>query len=143
MESPGACVTRATSLQARASRDALISMNVLANPVEKERSVKTLKEDIVASVHQVSLGIQMLLVKVKSKPSNALHLGHAQVESCAHKENVFAREDFRGKDLFAGTLMNVHRPLQETLYVVWMLSARIFLEVLTVNVPLDTMEIHF
>ena len=118
MASLGACVTKGTSQQDRANKDALISMNVLANPVERELSARTHLEDTGASVHLVSLEIQMLLVQEKSRQSNALFRSHVQVENCALKGNVFAKEGSRGNPLdFAEILMSVHRHLQKNLLV--------------------------
>jgi len=87
-------------------------MNVSANPVVKELSVKTHPGDIVASVHQDFLEIQILLVKEKLRLFNVPCPSHAQVEKYALKENVFAREGFRGNPLdCAEILTSVLKPL--------------------------------
>ena len=95
-------------------------MNVSANLVAKELSVKTHLVDIVASVHQDSQEIQILLVKEKLRQFNVLCQSHAQVENYALKGNVFAREGFRGNPLDCAEIWtSVLEPLpQKNLLVV-------------------------
>ena len=78
----------------------------------KELSVKTHLVDIVASVHQDSQEIQILLVKEKLRQFNVPCLSHAQVENYALKGNVFAREGLRGNHLGCAEIWtNVLEPL--------------------------------
>ena len=143
MENPGVCVIRVTSLLVLVSRDVLTSTSVLANPVAKEPSVTTLLEATDVSVPAASQAIPMLPVWVNRTRSSAVQPSPVLLESCAVKENVFVSEASSVKHPdCAEILMNAPCPHPRTQFVVRMLSVRIFLVVLTVNVPLDTMAIR-
>ena len=103
--------------------------------MEKMRSVRTHQEVIDACVHPDLLEIPTLPAKERLRPSNALLLNPAPVESFAHKANVSVKEAFKGNRLVsAETLMSVGKLLpSQILHVVSTPSVRICLEVSTAN----------
>ena len=142
MESPGVCVTRATSLLDLVYRDVLMSMNVLANLVAMEPSVTTRRVDTDVSVPVGSQVIPMLPVLGNRTRSSAVQPDLVLVENFVVKENVFVNEDSNVSHLdCAEILMNVPGHLLRIQSVVKMLSVRIFPAVSTASVPLDTMAI--
>ena len=142
MENPGACVIRVTNLQVLVFRDVLMSMSVLEAHVEKELFVKTCLELTDVCVQVDSLETPTNNVLENKTRNNAAQVDLVQLENFAAKENVFVREVSKEKAQDSvGILMNVHWPLLKILSVVKMLSVRICLEALTVNVHKGTMEI--
>ena len=119
-------------------------MNVSASLVAKMLSVKTPREDIVASVRPDSLEIPTLPVREKLKLSSAPSLNLAPVENSVPKENVFVREASReSQAACVGMWTSVLKQLlKKSLPVVSMPSVKTCQEVLTANALQVTMEIH-
>ena len=99
MESQGACAIKGINQLGRASKVALISMNVLGSLVAKAHFVRILQRAIDASAPRDFPEIQTSHAKVKLMLFSALCPSLVQVANFALRANVFVKEVFSGNHL--------------------------------------------